>query len=495
MPTRRLPTPFPSANGLSPVLSKRLQAYRYTWPLNDIKSDRRWSRLDGGLVRYMPEDPAELARDSRWPSFFPSPTCLVTTGDGHVAALEKVVGPSIVNRFPYVVALTFCREDLSARHYARRQFCRILEDTGVAAVQFLLPGADVDSAMSAIGSVPDSAATSRIAHSGLAVHPALTSKAPVFSSAYLVYEASLVTPMTDHLGVNIYDKPWVDVGSHRVYFLEINAILLREDIASGYRQIRWTSLPSFHPAEPVATGAGSMSMRVAPPGHYQKGYNPKYAFPSAGTIAFQADGHAHGMAVKYLSREDPWILDDDQARWPCFFPQSAAMITSRHGDRKNVMPCGSTTIISRNPLVVAPCVSYAQINQRYAPRASLELIRASGRFGAGIPFLDENVVGAIKYAGNTSLAHDPEKLWRTGLSVGEWLGLPYLPQLPVHFDCRLIGEVRLGTHVMFLGAVEAIRVRPDVTSENPLTWCTWADVELASERWPAPERKPAPVQA
>jgi flavin reductase (DIM6/NTAB) family NADH-FMN oxidoreductase RutF len=474
------------------VLSQRLQPYRYVWPLSDLESDRRWSRVDGGLIRELPEDPEEVARDSRWPSFFPSPTCFVTTGDGRVGALEKVVGPSIVNRFPYVVALSFCREDLSARHYARREFCRILEETGKAAVQFLMPGPDVDSAMSAIGSVPDSATTSRIESSGLDVRPALTSEVPVFSSAYLVYEASLATPMTDHLGIRIYDEPWVDVGSHRVYFLEINAILLREDIASGHRQIRWTSLPSFTPADPAAMRAQPIRVQPGASGRYQKGYNPRYAFPSAGTIAFQSDSHVNGMAVKYLSREDPWILDDDQARWPCFFPQSAGMITSRHGDRMNVMPCGSTTIINRRPLVVAPCLSYAEINQRYAPRASLELIRASGRFGAGVPFLHDTVVSAIKYAGNTSLGYDSEKLWQTGLSVGEWRGLPYLPQLPIHFDCRVIGEVRLGTHIMFLGEVESIRVRSDLTADNPMSWCTWADVELASEAWPTAERVPAP---
>jgi flavin reductase (DIM6/NTAB) family NADH-FMN oxidoreductase RutF len=471
------------------LLSRRLQPYRYVWPLSDLKSDPRWRPLDGGLVRSLPEDPDDVAQDSRWPSFFPSPTCFVTTGDGRVGALEKVVGPSIVNRFPYVVALSFCREELSSRHHARREFCCMLEETGRAAVQFLMPGPDVDSAMSAISALPDSFTASRIGRSGLAVRPALTSAVPVFSSAYLVYEVSLATPMTDHLGIRIYEKPWVDVGSHRVYFLEINAILLRDDIASGYRQIRWTSLPSFYPKEFSAISPGPIAPQPAP-GRYQKGYNPKYSFPSAGTIAFQADAHVKGMAVKYLSREDPWILDDDQARWPCFFPQSAAMITSRHAGRMNVMPCGSTTIISRKPLVVAPCVSYAQINERYAPRASLELIRASGRFGAGVPFLNDQVVRAIKYAGNTSLAHDSEKLWRTGLSVDEWHGLPHLPQLPVSFDCRVLGEIRLGTHVMFLGEVEMIRVRSDVTAGNPLAWCTWADVELASERWPSAEGTP-----
>jgi hypothetical protein len=47
---------------------------------------------------------------SRWPAFFPSPICLATTRHDDVSHLEKVVGASIVNRFPYVVALSFCRE-------------------------------------------------------------------------------------------------------------------------------------------------------------------------------------------------------------------------------------------------------------------------------------------------------------------------------------------------------------------------------------------------
>jgi len=45
-----------------------------------------------------------------------------------------------------------------------------------------------------------------------------------------------------------------------------------------------------------------------------------------------------------------------------------------------LIPCGSTTIVSRQPLVVAACVSYASINERYAPRASLELIRKAGHY-------------------------------------------------------------------------------------------------------------------
>src|SRR5207248_10222771 len=63
-----------------------------------------WRRAaDGGVERALPEPAAELARDSRWPALFPSPICLVTAAHGTTAVLERVVGPSIVNRFPYVL--------------------------------------------------------------------------------------------------------------------------------------------------------------------------------------------------------------------------------------------------------------------------------------------------------------------------------------------------------------------------------------------------------
>src|SRR3954463_2925783 len=107
----------------------------------------------------MPEHEGDLARDSRWPALFPAPLCLVTAGRDGAAGLEKVVGASIVNRFPYVIALSFCRESLSARHYVRGRFMEILEEGGTAAVQFLRPGPALDAAMVAISRVPDGLAT------------------------------------------------------------------------------------------------------------------------------------------------------------------------------------------------------------------------------------------------------------------------------------------------------------------------------------------------
>ena len=457
------------------MLTNGQRATTYRWPSEPLEQASGWAAdgNEGALWRPMPEDPLEVAKDSRWPAFFPSPICLVTAGDGVEAALEKVVGASIVNRFPYIVALSFCRETLSERHYARSHFCNILERSGSAAIQFIAPGPPQDAAMGAISALADDASASRIAHTKLPVRRAISADVPVFEDAFMVYEAQLVEPTVDLEGRKLFERPWVDVGSHRVYFFRITTIQLREDIADGSSQIAWRSLPAFTPGD--ATTARPAPANRPKLNGYVKGYTPNYRFPASGTIAFQRDYVASGMAVLHPGGD--LIQGNDEARWPCFFPQSAGIITSRSTDgRENVMPCGSTTVVSRHPLVISPCVSYAAVNERYAPRASLDIILDSGWFGCGVPYVDDGVVDAIRYAGNTSLRNDLEKLANSGFSFEDGARVPVLTGLPIFYECEVIGQEYLGTHVMLFGRVNRIRVGADVSAANPLEWCPWADV-------------------
>ena len=459
-------------------MHRSLEPYRYHWPQSNLRqAPGPWRTVEDGraVAREMPEEQGELGRDSRWPAFFPCPISLVTTSDGAKTALERAVGASIVNRFPYTLAISVCRKTLSTRHHARRVFMDTLERSGTAAVQFLAPGHELDRALNAITSLADDQTHLRIGHSNLPTHRALTNDAAVFDSAYMVYEVKLVKPGRDLHGASIFTEPWIDAGSHRIYFLEISAIQLRQDIAAGENQIVWQALPEWNPLiEPRSIG--SPNAGPDPSVRYKKSYNPLYAFPSASTTAFEADTMHNGMAVKYLPSlpADQIETDNDRARWPCFYPSSVGMITTWASDgTPNVMPCGSTTVVSRHPFTIAPCVSYAAINERYAPRATLDIIRRTGRFGCAVPFMHDQVVRAIRYAGNVSFTDDPHKLANAGLEVvnAEWA--PVLSALPIHFDCEVVQEVPLGTHIMFLGQVRRIRVRTDVTPENPIQWCPW----------------------
>jgi flavin reductase (DIM6/NTAB) family NADH-FMN oxidoreductase RutF len=350
--------------------------------------------------------------------------------------VERIVGAAIVNRFPYVLAISVCRRDRSARHHARRRFRELLEGSGSAAVQLLAPGPALDQLQNVVAAIPQSDTGTRIAASGLDVRSAEGSHAPVFKDAYLVYEGQLAEPARPEPGTQLYPEPWLDCGSHRIYFLEVTAIQLRSDIADGRRHIHWRSLPSYRPhATPPPQSPATIANGRS---RYQKPYTPHYAFPAPTTIAFTATRYRDDMAIQDLPRSLPTdvTLGNDDARWPCFFPCSLGMLTSRDGDRANLMPCGSTTIVSRQPFVIALCISYAQINDRYSARASLQIIQRSGRFGCAVPFIDPRVLDAIRYAGNTTLADDPRKLHNAGLRVLVGDQTPLLPDLPVQFEAK-----------------------------------------------------------
>ncbi|HMF26181.1 MAG TPA: flavin reductase family protein [Pseudolabrys sp.] len=465
------------ARGSGAVIN-RVAKYIYPWPPPNAFSKPVWQDyLDGEYrQREMPESAEEVAADSRWPAFFSQPICLITTTDGQQFYLEREVGPCIVNRFPYVMTISLCRKALSERHTPRVQFMEALEKSGIANVQFLPLGPPLDRCLDILNTYPEGQVQKRVAATGLPHRRALSNAAPVFADAFMVYETHFCRPMEDLYGNKIYEKPYVDVGSHRVYFLEVNCIQLRQDIADGRTQIAWNSLAEWTPRRPTVPSADVDQSTITRMG-YIKPFTPYYKFPASNTVAFEYEGNADGMAYKHFEafqRSHVEVIDNDKTRWPCFFPSSLGMITSRSAAGKpNLMPCGSTTVISRSPLVISPAVTYGGINDRYRSRYTLHNIRAHSRFGVGLATVNEEMLAAIRYAGNVSAADDPNKLRNTGLSFEDGDYSPILRGCPIHFDCEVVGEVKLGTHSMFLGEVQRILVRTDVSAENPITWNPW----------------------
>lgn len=464
-----------------PSLPPDRSAFRYTWPHPGACDGLEWQLTGDGdhRVRVMPETPEELAADSRWPSLFPSPICIVTTSHDGVAHVEKVVGATIVNRFPYVMALSVCRERVSERHHVRHAFMQAVEASGRVAVQFLMPGAELHALMEALANTPQDRQADRFAAAGLPARPALTSAAPVFDAAYLVYEGRFVQPGVDFEGVATNDRPWMDVGSHRIYLFEVTDIALRDDIAAGQTPLQWRSLPAWRGGPSPASHDRSQGRRTAmlAAASYVKTYQPDYVFPAASTVAFASDARRHGRLVKHLEplAQGRIAVDNDLARWPCFFPSSLGLITVEARDgRVGGLACGSTAVVSRHPMSIAICVSYAPINERYGRRASLELLETAERFGCGVPIHRPDVLEAITYLGNVSRRQDPDKVANCGLTAKRLGGIIGFAELPVHYDCRIVERVRLGTHVMVIGEVERVIVRADLTSAHPLEWCPWA---------------------
>lgn len=456
--------------------------HNYQWPDQSWSPAREWHAAPdhAAFVRDLPESPTALASDSRWPAFFPVSLSIATTCYNGQSAMERISGASIVNRFPYIMAISVCRDELSPRHHGRHHFITLLERSGHCALQFLPAGSARDSILTVISHIPEGSTKLRVAATKLGTREAITGPSPVFADAYLVYEGRLAEPSHDFDGGEIFPAPWIDVGSHRLYFLEVTAIQLRSDIASGERRIHWRSLPTWESADERSVPTTYRATTpIARSTGYVKGYTPHYEFPADNTVAFEATDSAQGMSIRTMPKHavDQIEINDDRARWPCFFPSSVGMITTWYdASTPNVMPCGSTTVISRSPFTIAPCVSYARINQRYAPRATLNTIRRTGRFGCSVPFLRDDIVNAIRLSGTCSIREQPDKVASCGLEVQSGGPTPVLPALPIHFECEVTGEVRLGTHVMFLGEARQIRIRHDLCAANPISWNPWAEV-------------------
>ena len=212
-----------------------------------------------------------------------------------------------------------------------------------------------------------------------------------------------------------------------------------------------------------------------------KSYQPDYVFPSGNTVAFEADEFSRGHAIKHLPTlaEDQVEVDNDRARWPCFFPSSVGVIgvdverQDMGAGASNVMACGSTTVVARHPLTLAICVANVRTNDRYQPRASLDHLLAARRFGCGVPVHRPDLLEAIVYIGNVSMTDDARKIESSGLTPVRLGATTGFAELPIHFDCRIVGEYRLGTHMLLLGEVETLFVRADLDHKRPLEWCPW----------------------
>jgi flavin reductase (DIM6/NTAB) family NADH-FMN oxidoreductase RutF len=355
---------------------------------------------------------------------------------------------------------------------------KMLEAGKTVAIQYFEPGESIDKIMNVINTIEDDIIQTRIKATSIETKKAKTNDSPVFKDAYLVYEARLVKPGKDFEGEAIFEKPYTDYGSHRIYYLEIEAIQLREDISKCESQILWKSLPNWQAKSPLQESPQNASKPLIDV-KYQKGYSTEYYFPAKNTIGFEYDKLEDGMAIKFLPPlpQDQVEVDNDKARWPCFFPSSVGMITTWDADGvPNLMPCGSTSVLVRHPLSIAVCVSYAKINVRYAPRASLDNLLKQKKFICGVPFVNETVIDAIKYSGNISVSQDKNKIINSGLQYLNDAHSPLIPAFPVNFRCKIVDIIRLGTHFLFLGEVESVIVRDDVTKANCLKWYSYPDV-------------------
>jgi len=197
--------------------------------------------LHEGVVTFKLRESLEtLAADSRWPAFFPQSITFVTTGTVAAPIVERCVGATVVNRFPYIVCVSLCRERLSDRHHARADVMDAIESTGGFTVNILVESSEAEALLAACAEAPP---RERLARAGLGVRAGAVAAVPVIDAAPLVYECELAKPAEDFEGEPIFESPREDLGSHTLYFGEVRAIQLDEQIAKRETHILWHALP------------------------------------------------------------------------------------------------------------------------------------------------------------------------------------------------------------------------------------------------------------
>lgn len=129
----------------------------------------------------------------------------------------------------------------------------------------------------------------------------------------------------------------------------------------------------------------------------------------------------------------------------------------RGGTEKNVMTLAWVGVVNSEP----PMVSIAVRPSRY----SYAMIRESGEFVINLPSADQ--VEVVDRCGMVS-GRNTDKFALCNLTAepGTLLNAPQIAECPVSLDCRIVHSLALGTHVLFIGQVEAISVASHLLAEN-----------------------------
>ncbi|MDD5340658.1 MAG: flavin reductase family protein [Candidatus ainarchaeum sp.] len=132
------------------------------------------------------------------------------------------------------------------------------------------------------------------------------------------------------------------------------------------------------------------------------------------------------------------------------YPMRVVLITSKYGDRENVMAAAWCFPVSMEPPLFAVSVS--------RKRFSHELISKGRAFA--INLVDAKIREKAVAAGRSS-GKDRDKFAELSIAreYGK-LGMPLVKDSPASIECKLVKEIELGDHVLFVGgAVNIIERR------------------------------------
>lgn len=148
------------------------------------------------------------------------------------------------------------------------------------------------------------------------------------------------------------------------------------------------------------------------------------------------------------------IAPEDFRRAMGSFASGVTVVTAAHDGELAGLTANAFSSVSLRPPMVLVCVGRDSRSER--------IIRAAGFFAVHILAADQEEV-AERFARNSGAAKFGQADWSPGPS-----GTPLLDRYLSRIVCRLSATHEGGDHLIFVGEVESLGIRPDLTV--PLTY-------------------------
>jgi flavin reductase (DIM6/NTAB) family NADH-FMN oxidoreductase RutF len=138
------------------------------------------------------------------------------------------------------------------------------------------------------------------------------------------------------------------------------------------------------------------------------------------------------------------------------YPLPAFLIGAKVNGKPNFMTVAWCSIANSDP----PMISVAIRHQHY----TCEGIKQNGNFSVNLPSI--SLVKETDYCGIVSGAKE-DKAAICGFKVfyGKLQAVPLIDQCPVNLECKVIHELNLGSHALFIAQIEETHVSH--TRSNP----------------------------
>jgi flavin reductase (DIM6/NTAB) family NADH-FMN oxidoreductase RutF len=139
------------------------------------------------------------------------------------------------------------------------------------------------------------------------------------------------------------------------------------------------------------------------------------------------------------------------------YPVPVVLVTSKHGDRDNIITIAWAGTICSDP----PMLSISVRPERF----SYNLIKDSGSFAVNLP--GEDLANAVDFCGVKSGA-DMDKfdvcgLTRTPASIIE---APLIAECALSMECKVTNMIELGTHHLFLAEIIAVSAQKSLVDKS-----------------------------